>query len=204
MTIVRLADKNGAPLTPAEADGNIGDLAGRTDSAWSMVSVEPSTRSGAPNAPELETWYGGLSAWAYYPDQDMECFATFDVPFDWQAGTGFRFGIHFAVGNTTLTGNVRFSREFTVASPGGVFPAPTVGGGALVAIDGTPYKMYQLFSPAEYPGNGLAPNSAIVNRFFRSGSNALDTFEEKIYILGIDFYYKRNKFGQPNYLPPYI
>lgn len=194
----------GRLLTPAEVDGNFADLAGRTDSAWSMVSVEPSTRSGAPNAPELEPWYGGLSAWAYYPDQDMECFATFDVPFDWQAGTGFRFGIHFAVGNTTLTGNVRLSREFTVASPGGVFPAPTVGGGALVAVDGTPYKMYQLFSPTEYPGTGLAPNSAIVNRFFRSGSNALDTFEEKIYILGIDFYYKRNKFGQPNYLPPYI
>lgn len=203
MTIT-LREIKGSPLTYSELDNNFVDLAGRTDQAWSMVSVEPSTRSGAPNAPELEPWYGGISAWAYYPDQDMECFATFDVPYDWVAGTGFRFGIHFAVGNTTLTGNVRLSREFTVASPGGVFPSPTVGGGSLVAIDGTPYKMYQLFSPTEYPGTGLTPNSAIVNRFFRNGVNVLDTFEEKIYILGIDFYYQRNKFGQPNYLPPYI
>lgn len=203
MTIVYRSTK-GSNLTPSEVDGNFADLAARTDLAWAMVSVEPSVRSGSPNAPELEPWHGGISASAYYPDQTMECFATFDVPYDWVAGTGFRFGIHFTVGNTTLTGNVRLSREFTVASPGGVFPTPTVGGGSSVAIDGTPYKMYQLFSPSAYPGTGLSPNTAIVNRFFRDGENALDTFEEKIYILGIDFYYQRNKFGQPNYQAPYI
>lgn len=202
MTIITRTSK-GSALTYAELDGNFTDLDNRTKSSWAMVSVEPSTLQGVPNAPELEIWNGGLYAWAYYPNQLMECYATFDVPFDWEIGTGFRFGIHWATGNSTATGNVRLAREFSVASPGTVFSTPVVGGGILVPVDGTPYKMYQTFSPSEYPGTGLLPNSAIVNRFFRDGANALDTFEEKIYILGIDFYYKRNKFGQANYLPPY-
>ena len=73
-------DVKGSALSYSELDGNFADLAARTDLAWSMVSVEPATRSGSPNAPELEPWYGGISASADYPDQNMECFATFDVP----------------------------------------------------------------------------------------------------------------------------
>lgn len=203
MTIVYRTVK-GSALTYAELDGNFSDLAGRTDQAWSMVSVNPTVLYGVPSTPELEAWNGGLLAWAYYPDQLMESYATFDVPYDWKAGTGIRFGIKWAVGNTTATGNVRFSREFSVGTPGSAFGAATVGGGTTMSVDGTPYKCYQLFSPSEYPGTSLQPNSTVVNRFFRDGTNVLDTFSEKIYILSLMFFYQRNKFGQPDYQPPYI
>ena len=200
MTIVYRNTK-GSALSYAELDGNFADLAGRTDLAWAMVAVTPSVLYGAPSTPELEAWNGGLNAWAYYPDQLMESYATFDLPYDWAPGTGVRFGIKWAVGNTTATGNVRFSREFSVGTPGSAFSAATVGGGLVVAVDGTPYKCYQLFSPTEYSGASLQPNSTFVNRFFRDGTNVLDTFEEKIYILSLMFFYQRNKFGLPDYQP---
>ena len=191
----------GRPLTFGEMDGNFADLAGRTDQSWAVISVTPSVQYGVPSTPELEAWNGGLQAWAYYPDQLMEAYANFSMPYDWATGTGVRFGINWAVGNTTATGNVRFSREFSVGNPGGTFTAATVGGGQSMAVDGTPYKSYQLFSPSEYPGTSLQPNTTIVNRFFRDGTNVLDTFEEKIYILQFMFFYQRNKFGLPNYTP---
>jgi hypothetical protein len=191
----------GSPLTYAELDGNFADLAGRTDQAWQAVSVAPSVLYGVPSTPELEAWNGGLNAWAYYPDQMMEAYANFSLPYDWAPGTAVRFGITWAVGNTTATGNVRFRRESSFGTPGSAFSTAALSGGQAAAVDGTPYKCYQLYSQGEFYDAGWAPNTTIVNRFFRDGTNALDTFEEKIYILQFLFFYQRNKFGLPNYQP---
>jgi len=191
----------GSALSYAELDGNFSDLAGRTDQAWQSVAVAPSVLYGVPSTPELEVWQGGLNAWAYYPDQTMEAYANFTLPYDWATGTGVRFGITWAVGNTTATGNVRFRRESSFGTPGSAFSAAALSGGQAAAVDGTPYKCYQLYSQVEFYDSSWAPNTTLVNRFFRDGTNVLDTFEQKIYILQFLFFYQRNKFGLPNYQP---
>jgi len=191
----------GSPLTFAEEDGNFADLAARTDQGWQSVAVAPSVLYGVPSTPELEVWQGGLNAWAYYPDQTMEAYANFTLPYDWAPGTGVRFGITWAVGNTTATGNVRFRRESSFGTPGSAFSAAALSGGQAAAVDGTPYKCYQLYSQVEFYDSSWAPNTTLVNRFFRDGTNVLDTFEEKIYILQFLFFYQRNKFGLPYYQP---
>lgn len=200
MTIV-YRDVKGSPLTWSEQDGNIADLAARTDAAWQSVAVAPSVLYGVPSTPELEVWQGGLNAWAYYPDQTMEAYANFSLPYDWKPGTGVRFGITWAVGNTTATGTVRFRRESSFGTPGSAFSAAALSGGQAAAVDGTPYKCYQLYSQLEFYDASWAPNTVLVNRFFRDGTNVLDTFEEKIYILQFLFIYQRSKFGIPNYQP---
>ncbi len=194
-------DVKGSALSYSELDGNFSDLAGRTDQAWQSVAVAPSVLYGVPSTPELEAWNGGLNAWAYYPDQTMESYANFTLPYDWAPGTGVRFGITWAVGNTTATGNVRFRRESSFGTPGSAFGAATLSGGQGASVDGTPYKCYQLYSQVEFYDSTWAPNTTLVNRFFRDGTNVLDTFEEKIYILQFLFFYQRNKFGLPNYQP---
>lgn len=200
MTIV-LRETKGSPLTWPELDGNFSDLAGRTDQAWQTVAVAPSVLYGVPSTPELEVWQGGLNAWAYYPDQDMEAYANFSLPYDWAPGTAVRFGITWATGNTTDTGNVRFRRESSFGTPGGAFSAAALSGGQAAAVNGTPYGCYQLYSQVEFYDASWQPNTVLVNRFIREGSNVLDTFEQKIYILNFLFLYQRNKFGQPNYQP---
>ena len=196
-----LRSAKGAPLTFAELDGNFTDLAGRTDVAWQSVAVAPSVLYGVPSTPELEVWQGGLNAWAYYPDQTMEAYANFSLPYDRLPGSAVRFGITWAVGNTTATGNVRFRRESSFGTPGSAFSAAALSGGQAAAVDGTPYKCYQLFSQVEFNDASWQPNTVLVNRFFRDGTNVLDTFEEKIYILQFLFFYQRNTFGLPNYQP---
>lgn len=191
----------GAELTYGELDGNFTELAGRTDQAWQSVAVAPSVLYGVPSTPELEVWQGGLTAWAYYPDQSMEAYANFSLPYDWAPGTAVRFGITWAVGNTTATGNVRFRRESSFGTPGGAFSAAALSGGQAAAVNGTPYGCYQLYSQVDFYDASWAPNTVLVNRFLRDGANVLDTFEEKIYILQFLFLYQRNKFGQPNYQP---
>jgi hypothetical protein len=123
------------------------------------------------------------------------------LPYDWAPGTAVRFGITWAVGNTTATGTVRFRRESSFGTPGSAFGAATTSGGQGATVDGTPYKCYQLYSLTDFYDSSWAPNTTLVNRFFRDGTNVLDTFEEKIYILQFLFFYQRNKFGLPNYQP---
>lgn len=203
MAIITRAGK-GSPLSHIELDGNFTDLDARTAQAWHSIAVPPSVLYGVPSTPELEVWYGGLNAWAYYPDQTMEAYANFSLPYDWALGTPVRFGITWAVGNTSLTGNVRFRRESSFGTPGSAFTTPAVSGGQGAAVDGTPYKCYQLYSQVEFYDASWQPNTVLVNRFFRDGTNVLDTFEEKIYILQFLFFYQRSKFGQPNYQSPYV
>lgn len=191
----------GRPLTYEEMDGNFADLAARTDQAWTSVVLAPSVLYGVPSTPELETWNGGLLAWAYYPDQNMEAYANFTLPYDWAPGTGVRFGITWAVGNTTATGTVRFRRETSFGVPGGAFSTPATSPGQGATVSGTPYACYQLYSQTEFYDPSWEPNMTIVNRFFRDGTNVLDTFAEKIYILNFEFLYQRNTFGLPNYTP---
>lgn len=200
MTIT-LRSTKGSPLTHGELDGNFSDLDTRTQLGWRSVAVAPSVLYGVPSTPELEVWQGGLNAWAYYPDQTMEAYANFSLPYDWAPGTAVRFGITWSVGNTTATGNVRFRRESSFGTPGGAFSAAALSGGQAAAVNGTPYGCYQLYSQVEFYDASWQPNTVLVNRFFRDGTNVLDTFEEKIYILNFLFLYQCNKFGQPNYQP---
>jgi hypothetical protein len=200
MTIVYREDIS-SPLTWAQLDGNFADLAARTNQAWTSVAIAPSVLYGVPSTPELEVWNGGLNAWAYYPDQTMESYANFSLPYDWAVGTPVRFGITWAVNNSTATGNVRFRRESSFGTPGGTFSTPAVSSGQSAAVDGTPYKCYQLYSQVEFYDSSWTPNTVLVNRFYRDGTNVLDTFEDKIYILQILFFYQRSKFGIPNYQP---
>jgi len=200
MTIT-LRNTKGAALTYNELDGNFSDLNTRTTQAWQSVAVAPSVLYGVPSTPELESWNGGLNAWTYYPDQTMEAYANFTLPYDWAPGTAVRFGITWAVGNTTATGTVRFRRESSFGTPGGAFSAASTSAGQGASVDGTPYKCYQIFSQGSFYDASWEPNTTLVNRFFRDGTNVLDTFEEKIYILQFLFFYQCNKFGLPDYQP---
>lgn len=191
----------GRPLTYGEMDGNFADLAARTDEAWAMDGTEPSVRDGAGNAPELKTFIGGVSEYAYAPSVMQECFSNWDIPFDWKVGTELYLAFHYAPGNSTATGNVRWGVEYTYASIGSAFGSTTtffdVG-----LIAGTPYLHAQAISPP-FDGALVNTNTRFLIRLFRDGDAVEDTYPDDVFLLGVDFFYQVNKFGLPSYLPPY-
>lgn len=202
MTIVRLADKNGAPLTPAEADGNIGDLAARTATTWMMEGLEPTLREGIGNPCELANFIGGTVAYRFVPGSTTEVFVNWDVPLNWAPGTDLHAAIHWSPGASTGTGNVRWAFEFVQAAVGGTFPPSSAFFYVNGAADGTAYKHIQSVSDP-YPGAYAAPNMRFLIRVFRDGGHVSDTFPDDAFIVGVDFYYKVGKFGAPSFSPPY-
>jgi hypothetical protein len=204
-------DVKGSALSYSELDGNFADLAARTALSWSQIGGEPHVEEGTANAPSLETFRGGIDAWAYANGQMSQSFITFDVPFDYAVGTDLVVGIHWSPGSNANTGNVRFGLEFTYAwsyGPGvnNVFgPTSTIYMNASQA-DGTPYTSYLNFNdPADnFPAALVQPNMRFLVRLFRDGGNVADTFAAPIFIIGTDFFYQVDKFGTSTKVPPFV
>jgi hypothetical protein len=212
MTIVRLADKGGAPLTPAEADGNIGDLVARTAQAWTSFNVTPEVQPNDVDAPQLTLFRGGIYQYAYFQGQMSSAYASFAVPMDYAPGTDLKAAVQWTPGDFTHDGNVRFGMEFSYAWAYGSMSAPqnhafTEPATVYTLASGhqnMTYHQHTKFFEATIPGSEVQPNMRFLIRFFRDGANPLDTFAGDIFVTGLGFYYQRNKLGQPDVLPPFV
>ena len=201
MTIV-YRQTQGTPLSWAQLDGNFADLAGRTNTAWAMEGLEPTLREGLGNPAELVDFKGGTFVLGFSPTTNQEAFVIWDVPLEWAIGTDIYAGIHWSPGVSSAAGNVRWGFEFTTAPINGIF-GDTTFFYVTDSSTSTAYRHIQSISDP-YPGASAAPNQRFVIRFFRDASNVADTFPDIAYLLGIDFYYQVNKFGQPSITPPYV
>lgn len=201
MTIT-LRSTKGSALTYAELDGNFTDLAGRTNQSWQMDGLEPTLREGVGNPAELAGFKGNTVAYLFIDGSVSETFVNWDVPLQWATGTDLYAAIHWSPGASTTTGTVRWALEFTAAPVNGTFPDTTTFYVDSNVSTASAWKHIQAVSDP-YPGSLVAPNERFLIRLYRDGDSGTDTFAAGAYLIGIDFYYQVNKFGTPNFTPPY-
>lgn len=211
MTIT-LASVKGSALSIAEADGNVQDLAARTAEGWAVVSIVPEVRPGDIEAPELSQFNGNIYQYKYFQGQISSAYANFSVPMDYATGTELRAAVQWTPGNFTDDGEVRFGIEFSYAWAYGsptsptnhAFTPPTIIYTQAHGHENMTYHQHTKFFEAVVPGDQIQPNMRFLMRFFRDGSNPLDTFAGDIFVTGLGFYYRRNKFGQADVVPPFV
>lgn len=192
----------GSALTYQELDGNFLDLATRTNEAWYMEGLEPTLRSGFGNPAELASFKGNTTAYEFVPGSVMETYVNWDVPFSWAPGTDLYAAIHWSPAASTNTGTVRWGLEFTYAAVNGTFPDTSTFYVDTTVSTSSAWKHIQAVS-SPFSGSLVAPNMRFLIRLFRDGAASEDTFPDNAYLLGIDFYYRVNKFGTPSFTPPY-
>lgn len=199
---ITLRSTKGSPLTWNEMDGNFSDLADRTNEAWMMDGLEPTLRSGYGNPAELATFKGNTLAYEFVPDSEMETYVNWDVPFNWAPGTDLYAAVHWSPGASTSTGTVRWGIEFTYAAVNGTFSeTSTIYIDSTVSIAEAWRNIQAVSSP--FLGSMAEPNMRFLIRLFRDGAAVEDTFPDSAYLVGIDFYYRVNKFGTASFTPPY-
>lgn len=211
MTIITRGNK-GSPLTHSELDGNFTDLDSRTSTAWSVVNVTPEVRPGDVDAPELTSFYGGLYQYVYFQGQISSSYANFAVPFDYAPGTDLRAAVQWTPGNFSDAGTIRFGFEYSFAWAYGsmnapenhAFSPPNTVYTLTSGHTNMTYHQHTHFFETVIPGSIVQPNMRFLIRFFRDGASELDTFAGDIFVTGLGFYYQRNKFGQPNLVPPFV
>lgn len=209
--ITTLAGK-GAPLSLQEGDQNFTELDARTASGWAVVPITPEVRQGDVDAPELTLFRGGIYEFVYFQGQMSSSYASFCVPMDYEAGTDLKAAVQWTPGNFSHDGQVRFGIEFVYAWAYGSPTAPTnheFTPPATVYTQapghaGMTYHHHTKFFEATIPGSQVQPNMRFLMRFFRDGANPLDTFAGDVFVTGLAFYYRRNKFGQADVLPPFV
>lgn len=209
---ITLRSAKGAPLSYAEGDANFADLDARTAASWSVVNVTPEVRPNDVDAPQLTLFRGGIYEYVYFQGQVSSSYASFCVPMDYEPGTELRAAVQWTPGDFTDNGNVRFGMEFTYAWAYGSLAAPTNHAFTVPATihtlasghDNMTYHQHTKFFETTIPGSEVQPNMRFLIRFFRDGANPLDTFAGDIFVTGLGFYYRRNKFGQPDVLPPFV
>lgn len=199
---ITLRSVKGSPLTWNEMDGNFSDLATRTNEAWMMDGLEPTLREGVGNPAELASFKGNTLAYEFVPGSTMETYVNWDVPFNWAPGTDLYAAIHWSPGSSTNTGTVRWGLEFTYAPVNGTFGDTSNVYVESAVNTASAWKHIQAVSSA-FPGSMVSPNMRFLIRLFRDGAASEDTFPDNAYLVGIDFYYRVNKFGTPSFTPPY-
>lgn len=211
MAIITRTSK-GTPLTYAELDGNFTDLDARTSLSWTVVNITPEVRPNDPDGPELTNFYGGLYEYVYFNGQTSSSYANFAVPMDYALGTPLKAAVQWTPGNFSHDGNIRFGFEFSYAWAYGSINAPTNHAFSATQTIYTSasghgnmtYHQHTHFFETEIPGELVQHNMRFLIRFFRDGADPLDTFAGDIFVTGLGFYYQRNKFGQPNPIPPFV
>lgn len=207
MTITTASGK-GAPLTPAEADGNFTDLTGRLE-GWNDLVMEVSIKSGS-NAPTFDQYRNGIYAYAFSADTMTECFANFHLNHDYTGGAMVYPHVHWSP-NTTSTGTVRWGIEYTWArrhdSTGQThFPATST-----IYIESTltgdhqyGHMVNESVDGSGIPGSTMEVDSIIMCRFFRDGAHPNDTFPDPVFLLSVDIHYPSLVKTTPLRTPPFV
>lgn len=206
--IVRLADKNGGPLTPTEADANAGELDRRTALGWRDNIVELKVDSSSPMAPTLEAFRGAILAWKFPPGEITEAHSAWHIDHDYAAGTKLYVHVHWSPKVNNL-GTVRWGFEYTVAKghQQQAFPTTTTVYVEQASV-GVPFMHYvgEVSEANAIDGQalGIEPDTVILVRLFRDGEHANDTFDADAFVSFIDLHYQAAQattpFKAPNFL----
>lgn len=207
MTII-LAGTKGAPLSIAEADGNVADLDTRTKLGWRDNIVEIKVDSSSPNAPTLGAMRGGILAWQFFANELTEAHSAFHVDHDYALGTKLYLHVHW-VCPTASIGTVRWGFEYTVAKghQQQAFPTTTT---VYVeqATNGTPYMHYvgevSEGNAVDGAALGIEPDTVIMCRLFRDGAHVNDTLDDTVFGIFLDLHYQADRATTPNKSPSFV
>ena len=181
--------------TEIQADGSLYAYGAATWFDDLPITLNPAS---AVNAPTYTTWKGGrvITLSDEAANEDQIPFTT-QFPHSYRFNSPFDFHVHI-VGEDTTTCNYRICVDYSLADINKAFPTNGTGCANIAnlavqdahnyihLVDITP-------DPAIYGGY---VSTAVVGKFYRNSTNALDTCDGKnVYFIGGDLHLERNTLG---------
>jgi hypothetical protein len=203
--IVRLADKNGGPLTPAEADGNAGEFDRRTASGWRDNIIEITLRNGPADA-QFAQFRDGIYLPTFVQSGIQNGYGNWHVDHDYKMGSALYPHIHWSTNSATM-GTVRWGFEFTLAKGHQQMAfGPTTTVYVEQASLGVPYMHYiaEVSDANAIPGTLIEPDTMILCRVFRDATNVNDTFDDQVFGVALDLHYEVAQAATVNKRPDFF
>lgn len=203
--IVRLADKNGGSLTPAEADGNAGELDRRTKLGWRDNVIEITLRNG-PSEPQFSQFRDGIYLPAFVQTDVQSGYGNWHIDHDYAMGTPLYLHIHWTTNSSEL-GTVRWGFEYTLAKGHQQMAfGPTTTVYVEQASLGVPYMHYvaEVSDANAIPGLNIEPDTLILCRVFRDATHVNDTFGDQAFGAALDLHYQAAQSTTPRKRPDFF
>lgn len=168
----------------------------KKDPVWDDLRVPAQNTKLNPSKaePNFESFIGGTFVYKFDNNNadDESVHFVAQLPHAWKGETNLRPHLHWAP-DTTNTGSVVWSFEYTVVRINGTFPATTTSE-VTDPADGTANK-HQIIGFDEIDGSDLSLSSMLVCRLTRLGTDGADTYTGNACFLEFDFHYQIDSLG---------
>jgi hypothetical protein len=163
-----------------------------TSTVWEDDNLDPTTLTGAGTAPTATQWAStGISIAGFANNTTDEVAGTREIPHKTKLGSNIYFHAHWAA-NTTNVGNVRYGLEYFFTTEG-VATTTSTTIYLTASTTGTAWaKISSEFPPITIP-NEIGAQFHF--RFFRLGSDALDTYTGVAAVSTIGYHYEIDSMG---------
>lgn len=204
MTVVYQSEK-GAPLSYAEADGNLEHFDIKTRDGWRDNIIEITLRNG-PAEPQLTQFRDGIYLPAFVQTDQQSGFGNWHIDHDYKMGTPLYLHIHWST-NATLTGTVRWGFEYTLAKGHQQMAfGPTTTVYVEQAATGVQFMHYvaEVSDANAIPGTHIEPDTMILCRVFRDATHPNDTFDDQVFGVALDLHYQVAQAATPGKRPDFF
>jgi len=170
-------------------------VASPTNLLWDDLRVSLNGTSPGAATPNLTSYRDGLYLYAFSETVAQHLVFDVQLPHGWVDGSTIHPHIHWAPGNYTGTGVVRWELEYSWANIGSAFGASTTMT-VDVAGPGVAYK-HTLTAFPTITGTGKTASSILLCKVGRLGNHANDTFDDVAYGITVDFHIQYDSMGDP-------
>lgn len=165
-------------------------------------------RNGAGTSEGVYLYMFNRSSTAPFPGDSKELFFAFQVPHSYARGQNLHLHLHWSPGATAATaGIVGWKVEYTVATPGGIFPVTGTLDLADTLLVTHPAYEHRITPTGVIPGAGLEESTVVCCRIYRdlvSGSGGNDTWpSDTAWLTSVDLHVPQNKLGTRLEAPPW-
>jgi hypothetical protein len=209
MSSLTTASGKGAPLTPAEADGNFFELDRRTGVGWFDNESKLYLRNSEFSA-DFQPFIGRIPGMRFVATEMREGFVDYHVRHEWKPGTMMYPHVHFGV-QAQASGTVRWGFEYIWARRNG----STIGNAkfsepvtiyleqALTATDDLTHIVVEAPEGQGIPGDSIEVDAMILCRLFRDAEHPNDTFAHDVFAFNVDLHTETDRMATPLRVSPF-
>lgn len=204
-----LADNSTGDISPQNIRDMLVSLANAYQKLYTTswdFQVQPLISRGTTNDAANGTFITNMELVEFADAATKERFAEFIISRGYSDGETVQIFIHWAVGNTAITGDVRWGCEYTLAQghaqgSNSDFPATTTLIEEPTVVANSEYQHFTTEFTTDIPATILEPDTAILCRIYREGAHANDTFAASVFGIKAGMNFKREYLAAKNKTP---
>lgn len=174
-----------------------------TNTYWDDSQVPATSFRVGTTAPAFDTFTdANIYVVRFTATQDDTVYGSIQLSHGYKIGTTLKPHVHFAPMTAAAGANTNVVWQFShsAARIGAIFPGSTTVN-VTNSLEGITQYNHRIVSLGDISGTGLTESSVIAFRLARLGSDAADTYNADVAVMGLDLHYEIDRPGSDTDIP---